>query len=170
MKPLLEGISSTLESKFSLDKLLCMFSIPVGHHVVKKNNRPIHVQGGRPVIGKSPELRVAEEYLTLHLKSQSNSQGITRPYREDLWLIAHFYFKLEHYITHKGERKKSMGDLDNLLCLPIDCMQSAGIIFNDSQICSLDLSRRLVGPETRLELFLLKFDDSMVPQLELENK
>lgn len=165
MKPLLSGVFDRIQSEFSIDKLLCMFSVPVIKHVVKKNSRPIYSRGGIPFLGKSKELSLAEKYLTLHFKSQANKQNMTEPYRDPVWLVCHFYFKLEDYITTKSEVRKTLPDLDNLISLPLDCLQAAGVISNDSQVCCLDLSRRMVGNETKLEVFVLKFEEQWNPQL-----
>lgn len=167
MKPLLDEVQSRIKSDFSLDKMLAMFSIPIDRHLSKKNGRPAFSINGRGVLGKTNELRKAERYLEAHFKQQALTQKIYTPIIEPIWCVYHFYYTLENYITKDGYMRKTIGDLSNLFELPSDSLQKAGVIANDSQICSLDLSRRLVGPETKLEVFILKYEDRENPQWNL---
>lgn len=149
----LSAISDNLRSKFNLDDLLVMFSIDVESHVVKKNNRPIF----RGRIGKSEKLRSAERHLTISLRSQGNKQGLYNPINEPIWAVFMFHFPREVYMTKKGVISEKLPDLSNLIQLPEDCLQDAGIIKNDTLIHSLDLSRRIIGPSYKLEIFILKY-------------
>lgn len=166
-KSILGAIDDRIKSNFNLNDLLAMFTIPVERHLIKKNNRPAFSINGRGVLGKTSELKKAEKNMCLHLRSQANKQKIYQPFSGPLWVITHFYYKLEDYITKAGVMKKTIGDLDNLLCLPLDCLEDSGIIENDSQVCSLDLTRRLVGNETKVDIFILRHIDQWTPQLKL---
>jgi Holliday junction resolvase RusA-like endonuclease len=159
---LLAAIQEGVQAKFSLDKLLFHCSVPVHKHVIKKNGRKIMSHGGRLFPGKSDTLILMEKSLTMNFRAQANRQKLFAPIRCPIWVIFHFYFKHEDYFTRPKRKKDeprmrlNIGDLTNLIQLPEDCLQSAGIIENDALICSLDLSRRIVGPETKLEVFILE--------------
>lgn len=159
---LLAAIQEGVHAKFSLDKLLFHCSLSVDGHVIKKNGRKIMSHGGRLFPGKSDRLIAAEKLMTMKLRSHANRVGLNAPIRCPLWVIFHFYFKHDDYFakpkkkTDTPRMKLTIGDLTNLIQLPEDCLQSAGIIENDALICSLDLSRRIVGPETKLEIFILE--------------
>lgn len=157
---LISSLESRVKQSFSLDKLLCYFSIPVKSHVSKKNGRPIFRNRGTgiPFLGKDANLRAAEESMIIEFKMQRIAQGIMDPISERVWMIYHFYFRPEDYFTKKGEISLKLPDLSNLLELPSDCLQKAHIILNDTQIESFDLSRRLMGPEAKLDVFILKYD------------
>jgi len=149
-----------IQPRFNHDKLLAKFSIPVTSHVVKKNRRPIYRAAGRPFIGKSKELRSAEEHLELHLRSQATSMKLKCPLNALIWALFEFYFPHDvFYSKSTGEPSRRLPDLSNLLELPQDSLQRVGIIENDTQIHSLDLSRRLPGTEYRLDIYLLKYED-----------
>jgi len=133
----------------------------VAHHVVKKNNREIHGRGSRKWIGKSPGLRIAEDLLTLKLRNRARELLLYKPLDCRLWAMLLFYFPRELFLTKKGDISLKLPDLDNLFCLPLDCLQKSGIIKNDSLVSSFDLSRRLISPSGKceLEIFLLPFDE-----------
>lgn len=65
-----------------------------------------------------------------------------------------FRFFFSDFYRKDGKQRENLADLSNLVQLPEDCLQKAGIIFNDRQIFSLDGSRRLPGSETALEIWL----------------
>lgn len=165
---LLAAIQEGVQGKFSLDKLLFHFSVPVGRHMIKKNGREIHVNRatGRMFPGKSDDLMVMEKKLIWNMKNQALRQKLYSPIKEPVWAIFHFYFKHDDYFAKPKRKadeprmKMTIGDLTNLIQLPEDCLQSAGIIENDALICSLDLSRRIVGDETKLEIFILRMDST----------
>lgn len=155
---IIEGVNNAIQTKFSLDKLLYYFCVNVESHVVKKNRRPIYTNKatGKTFIGKSKELSSAEQFLELQLKSQANKQGLKEPINEPIWAILHFYFPRDIFFTQKNEISKKLPDLSNLLELPMDSLQKAGVLENDTLVHSFDLSRRLYADEFRLEIFLLK--------------
>lgn len=169
-KSLLGTLDETISQRFSMDRLLATFSIDVQSHVVKKNNRPIMQAfrpggGRRPLIGKSAKLVSAENHLSLEIKRQAVRQQLVSPLKCRLWVIFHFYFTEDAFFCHdkKGNPLKdkvqlTLPDLSNLYELPQDCLQRCGVIYNDSQIESHDLSRRLVGPKNKLEIFILRYE------------
>lgn len=140
------------------DRFIAHFRIPVQKHVSKKNNRPIW--NGR--IGKSKNLLFAESHMHRELlkhKLQNQIQTITGP----LHVVFLFRFPLQElYLIDKETKqvrlKKTAGDLSNLYELPQDCLTKVGIIDDDSQITSHDLSRRLITHDDNylLEIYLLK--------------
>jgi Holliday junction resolvase RusA-like endonuclease len=70
------------------------------------------------------------------------------------------FFFLDYY-TKTGERRRTLPDLSNLYEMPQDCLQTAGIIDNDTDIISHDGSRRLPGVENRLEILIYEVDEWM---------
>ncbi len=68
-----------------------------------------------------------------------------------------FKFIFNDFFTKKNEQRRTLPDLSNLVQLPEDVLQKAGIIQNDSQIMSLDGSRRLPGSSNYLEIYIWKF-------------
>lgn len=139
-------------SKFSQTKADYFISIEVESHVVKKNNRPIHGRGQKKWIGKSNRLRTMEDFLKLQFRSRANALGIRRPLSGDIHAIFRFY--ITNYYTAKKERSRSIPDLSNLIQLPEDCLQAAGVIENDSDIVCLDGSGRFPGDKNILEIEL----------------
>lgn len=135
------------------------FKIDLPYHAVKKNNRPIHGRGLKKWIGKSDRLKNAEHYLTSMLMDHRIMSGYPKPLTGDLHAV--FIFTFEEYFTKKGERARTLPDLSNLLELPADCLQEAGIIQNDSDICLFDGSCRLPGKKNQLEIFLYVLKDSV---------
>jgi Holliday junction resolvase RusA-like endonuclease len=107
-------------------------------------------------LGKSNELKTYENLLILEMRRQAKLQNITEPYKGPVWVMMLFFFK--NFYTKKGEMNLKLGDLSNLYQLPEDCLQESGIIANDSLIMAHDLSRKLHGPETLLEIFVFKHE------------
>lgn len=132
------------------------FRIKIDSHVVKKNNRPIHGRGQKKWIGKSARLRNAEQWLSHTLKSYANQIGFGTPLIGDIHAIFRFYFK--DYFTKDNKRSRSMPDLSNLFELPADCLQSAEIIQNDTDIVSFNGSGRFPSKlnELEIELYVIK--------------
>lgn len=142
------------------NKILFYAKIEVDRQISKKNARPIFKSGGKPFLGKSQQLRSAENSMVLQLRSQGNKLGITEPIRSDLWCMFLFYFK-DYHLRKKAKRSMRVNDLSNLFELPADCLQTAGIILDDNQICSFDLSRRLPGDRNYVEMFLIDYAGSI---------
>jgi Holliday junction resolvase RusA-like endonuclease len=126
--------------------------LPVERHLSKKNGRPLW----RGRIGKSKDLLNAEKYFELAFKSKKNELKL-QTLTGDLWVVFRFYFK--NYHTKEGRRSERVNDLSNLYELPQDCLQSAGVIENDSDIVSHDWSRRLPGKENAIEIEIYKFNE-----------
>jgi Holliday junction resolvase RusA-like endonuclease len=119
-------------------KVLFSCLIPVASHVVKKNNRPIW----RGRLGKSDVLRSAESYLIQALTREMKLAKI-KPITEYVSVKFTFYFPTSKYLTKKGMRNKKVPDMSNLYQLPEDCMQKAGVLFDDNLIENHDGSKRL---------------------------
>lgn len=142
--------------------------LPVTRHIVKKNRRPIRInrRTGNRFIGKSDELASAEINMTnLFRRSMLKHPGF-KSIDKPVWCVFLFYFPETDFVVKNGPRKGQISgrlpDLSNLLELPADALQKAGVIENDRQICSFDLSRRLPGRAYGLEVFIFEY--------ELENK
>lgn len=128
--------------------------IQVNRHIVKKNRRPIHGRGTNKWIGKSEELRTAEQQLTLEMMSYKNQNNLEM-LKGDLHIS--FVFYMSNYFNKDGTRNRNMADLSNLIELPQDCLQYAGIIENDTDVISLDGSRRIHAIENKLEINIWQF-------------
>lgn len=159
MKSLISAIQERIQGQFDFEDLLFYGSIPVENHVSKKNGRPIfkNKYTGQAMLGKSERLKNAERSMELYLKSEANKQLLLKPIDCKIWAIFLFYFTKDIYFTKKGEMSKFVPDLSNLYELPQDALTKSLIIDDDRLIESHDLSRRLVGHETKLEIFLLKY-------------
>lgn len=147
-------------TKFGPPRFHCY--VKVDKHVVKKNRRTIELNRRTltPFIGKSRELKVAEVVLANKIEDAAkkfNIELITGP----VWCVFWFHFPHDRYYTRTGPRKGlihgNLPDLSNLLELPQDALQKAGVIEDDQQICSLDLSRRVPGKEMALEVFVFDY-------------
>lgn len=144
-------------TKLTPDKILFYAKIDVDFHFSKKNAYSIFRAGNKAFMGKSQKFRSAEDSMVLQLRSQGNKLGISEPIGSDLWALCLFYFE-NYHIRKKEIRNKRLNDLSNLFELPMDCLKTAGIIVDDTQICSFDLSRRLPGKSNYLELFLIRYE------------
>jgi len=129
----------------------------VQRHSSKKNEKEPRRRGNKTFIGKSDRAKQAEDWLILKLRSEKLKQRIDT-ITDDLNAKFTFYFPESVYYTKKGDRSKIIGDLSNLVELPADVMQKVEIIKNDTQIISLDGSRRLPieGNNYFLEIELTK--------------
>jgi Holliday junction resolvase RusA-like endonuclease len=114
---------------------------------------------------------LAEAFYIQELIKAKYQFKLKEPISCDVWMIVIFEFKESDLMTKKGIRKKTSPNLSNLYQLPEDCMQTpkissggrrshngASIIVDDDQIRSHDLSRIVSGDETRLHIYLLRYD------------
>lgn len=139
-------------------KLFLSFEVPF--HAVKKNGRVIHGRGEKKWIGKSSRLKSAEEYMSLQFRQalQKLPRGFT-PLKGDIHAIYRFY--IPSYFTKDGKRSRKIPDLSNLLELPSDELQKAGLIEDDSDIVSFDGSGRFPGENNVLEIELRVIKDGV---------
>lgn len=169
----IKNVNNIVAEKFS-DDLLFQCSFKLKRHEVKKNRRKImrNFRTGKSFIGKSEDLHAAEaSYISEFIKAKYKSklEAITC----DVWMIAIFEFKESDLMTKKGVRKKTSPNLSNLYQIVEDCMQTpkisasgrrthngAGIIIDDDQIRAHDLSRIVSGDETRLHVYLIRYDEA----------
>lgn len=130
--------------------------IKLEKHEAKKNNRPIYKnkKTGKRFLGKSDSLKSTEHLLIADLGSRRNLCKIFSPIAEPVWCIFLFKFEKSKFYTKAGIQNKKLPDQSNLYQLPEDCLQKAGIIQDDGQIFSHDLSRRLPWHETALEIMI----------------
>jgi Holliday junction resolvase RusA-like endonuclease len=133
--------------------------IPVDKHLTKKNGkRAFHdKKSGKTWVTSKPGVREQEEEMVLILMSAKNSMRKTFPFTQDIH--AEFIFTFDDYYTKQLERRKNLPDLSNLIELPQDALQKAGIIENDTQICYLDGSTRKPGDRNVLEIYLWSVHD-----------
>lgn len=117
-----------------------------------KNNNKIRRVGKRIFLGKQQALINDRDYLILKLKEKwQNRETIKGP----VHVAMKFYFK--DFFTKKGTMNLKLGDLDNLCCLPLDALQAAGVIENDSLVMSLDGTRKLPSDRNRLSITIYEF-------------
>ena len=153
-------LSEFMQTELKNFDMLFQCKIKVDKHVSKKNSRKImrNAKGGY-FIGKSDELIAYEAHLSIKLRQAANRASIFGPIEGPLWVIFHFIFSEDKFFTKQGVVKKTLPDLSNLYELPQDCLEKAKVIYNDNQIWSHDLSRRRVGEETELALYLFRFNE-----------
>jgi len=136
------------------DKPLFFARFEVGSHVSKKNSRPIlrNSRTNRPFLGKGKALTQAEQLMMLNIERSKCNTSV--PTSDDIHACFRFYF--DDFYTKDVRRRKNLPDLSNLVELPQDILQKCGVIENDSQIVSLDGSRRLPGPQNIIEIWIWK--------------
>jgi Holliday junction resolvase RusA-like endonuclease len=94
-----------------------------------------------------------KKWLILQLRQAwQNKKTITGP------VHAKFIFHFKDFYTAKKEMNLKLGDLDNLLAMPNDCLQAAGIIRDDALIMSYDGSRKMPGDKNKLSITLYEFN------------
>lgn len=103
-------------------------------HLSKKNNRPVY--GNR--IGKSARLIKAEKYLRSFFDIFKERQQIKAPIRDYMHLLCVHYYHINDFCGKNRTIKLTLPDDSNLIELPQDCLQEAGIIHNDSFIRNRD--------------------------------
>lgn len=118
-----------------------------------KNNNVIRRAGSRLFVGKQQSLINDRDWLILQLKQAWQNEPISTP----VHVTYKFYFK--DFYTKKNQMNLKLGDLDNLLALPNDCLQKAGVIKDDALIMSFDGTRKLPGDENILEIILQNYKD-----------
>jgi Holliday junction resolvase RusA-like endonuclease len=133
--------------------------IPVEKHLTKKNGkRAFHdKKSGKTWVTSKPGVREQEVEMTYILMSAKNQIRKDWPLTQDIH--AEFIFTFDDFYTKKFERRKNLPDLSNLIELPQDALQKAGIIENDTQICFLDGSTRKPGDKNILEIYLWSVND-----------
>jgi Holliday junction resolvase RusA-like endonuclease len=143
------------------NKILFKCHIKVPRHSSKKNEKRsfFNKRSGKMFIGKSDKALVCENWLKQKLSVEKLKQKIDL-IKQDVSVKMIFHFPKSLYFTKQGIRSKKLPDLSNLYELPQDCMQSVGIIENDTLIVSHDGSRRepIDGPEYFLTIEIVSYD------------
>jgi len=132
-------------------------------HSSKKNEKRIHNAGSRQWIGSSNKATECEKWMMRALQNEKLKQRLDKPIECDISAKFIFYFPKTVYYTKKGERSKSLSDLDNLTQLPLDCLQKSGVILNDTLVCSFDGTRRMPidGTDYYIKIELTKFEGDL---------
>lgn len=147
-------------------QILFQARFEVDHHISKKNGKTPYIiypkAGGKPyaTLPTDPIVKQAEEFQMLQLRSAFNRSGLSKciGYDVRLWGIFHFYFS-NYYVKNNKRVNRKINDLSNLYELPQDALQKAGVIEDDGQIESHDLSRRLPGEKNEIEIILIKYEN-----------
>lgn len=127
----------------------CEIAVP--RHLSKKNNRPVY--RGRP--GKSSRLLSMEKYLDIMLLKAKQEHKLKNPLPPPYHVTFTFVFGKDR------SRELKLCDLSNLIELPQDALQSAGIIENDRFIQSLDGTRKVPGPKTVLKIRIQSYTEQL---------
>lgn len=135
----------------------CIFA--VGRHSSKKNEKRARMGQKGMYIAASHAAKVSAEMMISRLNVEKLKQRIDEPIECDIHAQFIFYYPESVFYVKSGKRSKTLGDLSNVIELPQDILQKVGIIANDTQICSLDGSRRepVEGSGYFLEIILRKF-------------
>lgn len=131
-------------------------SFPVPKHGILKNGKLIRFnrKTNKSFIGKNDSVIYLERFLVSSLVRTKEVHELNT-IESDISVCFKFYFPKEVYFTKKGLRSRKLPDLSNLYELPQDCMIKAGIILDDTLICSHDGSRRLVSPDENYYLEII---------------
>lgn len=143
-------------------ELIWQCQIPLNRHPAQKNEKVIQFRRGTstPFIGSRHKFKQERDaLLAVMVNLRLNDKTVLFPVKGDTHVKFTFYFN--NYYTVKGQRNQKLPDLSNLYHFPEDVMQDAGIIENDSFICSHDGSRRLPSPGNinLLDISIFKFND-----------
>lgn len=131
---------------------LFKINLEVNKNWSQKNNNRIRFTGKRFFLGKQEALIRDRDYLVLALKNAwKNKPTINGP------IHAKFTFGFANYYTAKGKMNLKLGDLSNLVQLPEDCLQKAGIIADDALIMSLDGTRKTPSVKNELTIEIFPF-------------
>ena len=138
-------------------------SIPVRRHTNQKNSRDLRFHttptGLRAYTATNRENRSDLDFLVLSLRQRAIELRLDKPIDHPVYGVFKLFFPWSIFYTQDGRISRRLIDLSNALQGPEDALQKAGIIENDSLICSYDGSRRLPADEYRLEIELFKFDE-----------
>jgi Holliday junction resolvase RusA-like endonuclease len=144
------------------DNILFKSIFKISKHGILKNSKQIlfNKKTNQHFIAKSSQAMSIEKELCMRLtleKYKSKIDTITC----DVGVSIIFYFPKTVCFTKKGVRSQKLPDLDNLIAMPLDCLQKTGIIKNDTQICALDHCRRAPTDSTEyaLAIKISKFID-----------
>ncbi len=131
--------------------------LEVESHVVKKNSKQsfFSPKTGRSWVKRSDKAIAAQNYLEAALTSERRRQLNNATIDGDIQITLLFRFK--DFYTKTMSRNKKLPDLDNLLCLPLDALSKSQVILDDSNVCSVDGSRRLPGPKNTIEIIIQDF-------------
>ncbi len=129
--------------KIGNGKVLFRAEIEVDFHASKKNSRPIFKSRstGRPFLGKSKELKSAENLLLRELRARALDHGIDEPIKSRVSCVLVFGFPPDRFYTKRLTENKRLGDCSNLSQLVEDCLQKAGIIEDDFYLAPITVDR-----------------------------
>lgn len=166
MESIIRSINEQTRLALTSSRPLFHARIEVGSHVVKKNSKTIknrRTKSGaiKPYIGNTQRQASAQDFLVLELRRRAADICLDKPIHDSVWAMLLFFYPNSQFFTQRGQINRKLPDLSNLYELPQDALQKAGILKNDSQIMSHDLSRKLPSGDENfyLEIFLLEYDE-----------
>lgn len=127
----------------------------VQRHGSKKNQKKIYrnKRTGRMFIGSEIKTKALENSLVNKLIQEKRQNGL-ETINCDIHVKLLFYFPRSTYLTAKGARAQRLGDIDNLISSVLDPLTKSSVIKDDSFICSLDGSRRLMSEDEHFWLVI----------------
>ena len=143
MVELTKLVAGLVEPNIETGKVLFSCLISVGKHMSKKNNKTIHKnrRTHQSFIGTNSKTKYLIDYLNMQLLKEKLKQRIDT-IECDINASFVFYYPDSVFYTKKNQRSHKVGDIDNLLGGPLDCLQKVGVIINDRIICGVDGTRR----------------------------
>lgn len=117
------------------------FQVP--KHISKKNQKRAFVnkRTGKGFLVQESKSKLVENWIHQKLNVEKLKQRI-ETITDDIQISFIIEYPKTVYFTKKGHRSNKVLDISNAIQVYEDCLQKAGIIANDSQICSLDGTRR----------------------------
>lgn len=106
------------------------FFMPMLPPTVTFQEKKLGVNGGKPVIYDSDQLKIAKEKLMAHLGSHAPEQPLEGP----LMLLVKWCYKSDKKHS-AGTWKATRPDTDNLDKALKDCMEKLSFFRNDAQVC-----------------------------------
>jgi len=140
------------EGTFDSSQILFEFTIEIPYFTSQKNAKTIRYKRGKPgfaggsrrkfipFISSTDKSASAQRFLLSELQMLARRAGISQPIDVEMRLL--LSFSLSSMLTKKGKINKRSGDLDNLLCAPIDALVKAKIISDDSLITEIQAFKR----------------------------
>ena len=119
----------------------CRFQVP--KHISKKNQKRAFVnkRTGKGFLVQESKSKAVENWITQRLQIEKLKQRI-ETITDDIQVSFILEFPKSIYFTKKGTRSNKVLDISNAIQVYEDALQKSGIIGNDSQICSLDGTKR----------------------------
>lgn len=144
--------------EFFNQAILFHHTFKVDSHVSKTNDKLIsfNKRTGRRFLRNDDRILRHQDAMVLHLHRARINLCLDNKLQGYLWGLFIFRFTKSDFYTLKGSRRK-IPDIDNLLKLPLDCLQKADVIENDTQFDQITGLKELThGPTNELEIVIVR--------------